>query len=341
MPLRAVHRTTSVTPLGEVNLNHHQTRGRTASSRKPSQKTPAAKSKGKGRPRSATRKKKALHTTCPSTATYEEPPQPEPEEEEPEEEEPDEEEPDEEEPDEEEPDEQEAEHSDSSYTLDPDEIGSDDEESQNLLRSSNIAPMRTTLDVRVPRSAIGRGGVRQSDFARRNSTGGPGRGASSARGRPSSVGDRTGQPSLLAGRGHSRASSGGASGRPGAGASDGRGRASSVGGGGRQSGLLGGRGSVSASGGAPSGWPGAGSSLGGGSTSGVSSDQSAGRHQAKSRRVSTGINGNESSASGTSHSGGTRSGGPTGGGSTSTGASTTTFRTLGKRSVQERHNSEE
>ncbi|CBN75889.1 hypothetical protein Esi_0186_0057 [Ectocarpus siliculosus] len=53
----------------EVNLNHHQTRGRTASSRKPSQKTPAAKSKGKGRPRSATRKKKALHTTCPSTAS--------------------------------------------------------------------------------------------------------------------------------------------------------------------------------------------------------------------------------------------------------------------------------
>ncbi|CAB1103513.1 unnamed protein product [Ectocarpus sp. CCAP 1310/34] len=222
----------------EVNLNHHQTRGRTTSSRKPSQKTPAARSKGKGRPRSATRKKKALHTTCPSTATYEEPPQPEPEEEEPEEEEPEEEEPDEEEPEEEEPDEEEAEHSDSSYTLDPDEIGSDDEESQNLLRPSNIAPMRTILDVRVPRSAIGGGGVRRSDFARRNSTGGPGRGASSARGRPSSVGGRTGQPSLLAGRGHSRASGGGASGRPGAGASDGRGCASSVGGGGRSECLL-------------------------------------------------------------------------------------------------------
>ncbi|CAN0322234.1 unnamed protein product [Ectocarpus sp. 6 AP-2014] len=201
--------------------------------------------------------------------------------------------------------------------------------------------MYTNLDVRVPRSAIGGGGVRRSDFARRNSTGGPGRGASAARGRPSSVGGRTGQPRLLAGRGHSRASGGGASGRPGAGASDGRGRASSVGGGGRQSGLLGGRGSGSASGGAPLGWHGAGSSEGGGSTSGVSSDQSAARHQAKSRRVSTGINGNESSASGTSHSGGTRSGGPTGGGSTSTGASTTTFHTLGKHSVQERHHREE
>ncbi|CAN0328146.1 unnamed protein product [Ectocarpus sp. 4 AP-2014] len=121
--------------------------------------------------------------------------------------------------------------------------------------------MRMTLDVRVPRSAIG-GGVCQSNFARRNYTGGPSRGASSTRGRSSSVGGRTGQPSLLAGRGHGR--DGGAFGRSGAGASDGRGRASSAGGRAPQSGVTRRRGSGSASGGTAYGRSSSGSSDGDG-----------------------------------------------------------------------------
>ncbi|CAN0484199.1 unnamed protein product, partial [Ectocarpus sp. 12 AP-2014] len=238
-----------------VNLNHHQTRGRTAG-----KKAPAAKSKGKERARSTNRKKKARPSSGTSTAYHQEPREEELEQEELDEEEPEE----EEEPEDEEEPEEEAEHSDSSYTLDPDEVGSENEESQDLLRPS-IAPMRTTLDVRVPRSAVG-GGVRQTDFARRNSTGGPGRGASSARGRSSSVGGRTGQPSLLAGREYGR--DGGAFGRSGAGASDGRGCASSVGGRAPQSGVIRGRGSGSASGGTAYGRSLSGSSDrdGGGST---------------------------------------------------------------------------
>ncbi|CAB1114102.1 unnamed protein product [Ectocarpus sp. CCAP 1310/34] len=67
MSHRAVSRTTSASPLSAVNVNNHQPRGRTvkaAASRTPSEE-PVAKTKGAGRRKSASKRKKALQSKNP------------------------------------------------------------------------------------------------------------------------------------------------------------------------------------------------------------------------------------------------------------------------------------
>ncbi|CAB1107966.1 unnamed protein product [Ectocarpus sp. CCAP 1310/34] len=67
MSHRAVSRTTSASPLSAVNVNNHQPRGRTAkaaASRTPS-KEPVAKTKGAGRRKSVSTRRKVLRSKNP------------------------------------------------------------------------------------------------------------------------------------------------------------------------------------------------------------------------------------------------------------------------------------